>query len=347
MTAIIEDYEASPGNSGLAQTAPLADSGSSDPIPTLVIGDVHGHLDRLEALLKQEGLLDRCPDCDGSGIWDASLFTHDLATESGMIDCPACHGDGWRRTDKRAEVVLLGDVGHFGYDGSTTGDLLTWRFASTWADVILWGNHDRAAYSGAHQFNGYEPPVMETRHVIGSARAEGKVKLAHVAHNFLLTHAGLSSAFQWQQVDDPEVKTDPEKFAAWINEAEDPDWPFVVKAYADLEVDDRSKVAVRDAIGRRRGGMSSYSGILWRDITEGLYAPFRQVFGHSADHEEHKVRYCHGKTQTRDYQHFMRATRGAAPSYCIDIGGKGARPGDQCLAGIWLPSEEVVTVRFD
>lgn len=342
MTATIEDYATSPGSSGCTETELSEESGSNDPIPTLVIGDVHGNLDRLEALLKQEGLLDRCPDCDGSGQWDLDLMfgNHD----NSMTDCPACHGDGWRRTDKPAEVVLLGDIGHFGYGGSPTGDMLTWRFASRWADVILWGNHDRAAYDASHVFTGYEPPAMETRHIIASARAEGKVRLAHVAHNFLLTHAGLSAAFQWQQVDDETIKSDPVKFAAWINTAEDPDWPldFIEHATADH----RSKIAVRDAIGRRRGGMSPHSGILWRDITEGLYAPFRQVFGHSAD-PEHQVRYCRGKLQTRDKGHFFRTTKGEPASYCVDIGGKNGRPGNSCLAGIWLPSEEIVTVRFD
>jgi hypothetical protein len=334
MTATIENYATSPGSSGCTETELSEESGSNDPIPTLVIGDVHGNLDRLEALLKQEGLLDRCEWCDGSG--DSWTGENEF--------CAFCDGDGWRRTDKPAEVVLLGDVGHFGHGGSPTGDMLTWRFASRWADVILWGNHDRAAYDTRHIFTGYESPAIETRHVIASARAEGKVRLAHVAHNFLLTHAGLSAAFQWQQVDDEAIKSDPVKFAAWINTAEDPDWPldFIEHATADH----RSKIAVRDAIGRRRGGMSPHSGILWRDITEGLYEPFRQVFGHSAD-PEHQIRYCHDKLQTRDKGHFFRASKGRPASYCVDIGGKGTRPGDKCLAGIWLPDERIVTIRFD
>jgi len=74
---------------------------------------------------------------------------------------------------------------------------------------------------------------------------------------------------------------------------------------------------VIDAIGVRRGGHSLAGGILWRDAIEPL-APIPQVFGHTR----------HAKvTQYGD-------------SWCVDIGEKDG----EALAGIWLPSLEIVEV---
>lgn len=290
---------------------------------TLILGDLHGHLDRFEALLRQEGLLDRCEVCDGTG--EKNPDTKDLDF------CENCHGDGWARTDKPADVVLVGDVGHFGADGSLSGDTMTWSFATKWADVILWGNHDRAVVDDAHIFGGYVNPTREIIHLMQVARSQGKLKLAHACHDFLITHAGLHASFASQNVPVITIKQNPYRFANWINRAENPD--------AEVSYD---QVSVRDAISHNRGGTASAGGILWRDIDEKLFVGFRQVFGHSSD-RQHKVRVCwrDGYKRVEEGYFFDHED-----SYCIDIGGKGNRPGDNCLAGLWLPQEKVVTVRL-
>lgn len=303
-------------------------------LPTLVIGDVHGHLDRLEALLKQEGLLDRCDHCDGSGLVyepapDDFAHEYEMGKE---IDCANCEGDGWCRTNKPAEIVMLGDIGHFGVDGSPTGDMLTWRAARAWADVILWGNHDRAIVAPQHAFGGYSGYDPTVKHIVARARAEGKLKLAHSSHGFLFTHAGLALAFRENNGVPEETKTDPTAFADWINLVEDED---------HLTPEVKVQIGVRDAISYRRGGMSGTGGILWRDVNEKLYDGYRQVFGHSADHEEHRVRFC---TANQHSRYLDSLPVGEPISYCVDVGGKGGRPGDECLAGIWLPNEEIVRV---
>lgn len=287
---------------------------------TLVIGDLHGHLDRFEALLRQEGLLKRCTGCDGNGQVYASQG-------GGWFECELCDGDGWRRAGRdKVEIVLVGDIGHFGADGSPTGDMLTYRAAILWTDVRLWGNHDRAVVDGGHEFNGYLPPMPETRHYVAMAN----LKLAHAAHGFLITHAGLHAAFKSQPNVPPEVKTDPAVFADWIN------------AVSDMNAEPTvAQFAVRDAIGRYRGGGANGSGILWRDIDEKLYDGFRQVFGHSAS-REHIVRYAHRNWYTG--KPFVAQKAPEDTSYCIDVGGKGAMPGDRCLAGIYLPEEKIVRV---
>lgn len=286
---------------------------------TLVIGDLHGHLDRFEALLRQESLLERCTGCEGNGQIYASQG-------GGWIECEPCGGDGWRRVRRdEVEVVLAGDIGHFGVDGSPTGDMLTYRAANLWADVRLWGNHDRAVVDGAHEFSGYLRPIPETRHYMAMA----DLKLAYAARGFLITHAGLHAAFQHQRVP-PEVKTDPAVFADWINAVSDMNTEATV-----------AQSAVRDAIGAYRGGGANGGGILWRDIDEKLYDGFRQVFGHSPS-REHIVRYAHRNWYTG--KPFVAQAAPEDTSYCIDIGGKGTNPGDRCLAGIYLPSEKIVRI---
>jgi hypothetical protein len=101
-----DSQDLSLGSYGSVEPTPQPVSESSAAVPVLAIGDIHGHLDRFEALLKQEGLLDRCDGCSGFGT---SLGLDEIEQE-----CNKCDGDGWARTDKPATVVLLGDVGHFG-----------------------------------------------------------------------------------------------------------------------------------------------------------------------------------------------------------------------------------------
>jgi hypothetical protein len=333
LTKLIEDYDLSHGRSGFEAPSLQAVSESNEERRALVIGDLHGHLDRFEALLKQEGLLDRCDHCEGTGdIYEnCGSYQCEYECKHSPFDCLNCDGEGWARTREPVDVILVGDVGHFGDGGSPTGDLLTWKAALRWADVILWGNHDRAYVEAWHQFRGYYWPGPEIGHVIGEARAYEKVKLAHASHGFLITHAGLHAAFGKQSVDD-EIKKDPYKFANWINEIEDPN-----------AAGTKEQIAVRDAISLRRGGRSNAGGILWRDIEEKLYTGFRQVFGHSADHIERKVRFCWSNGNTRNLWSIPRAQIDKL-SYCVDVGGKGNLPSDHCLAGVYLPDETVVRV---
>lgn len=246
---------------------------------TLVIGDCHGHTDRLEALLRQEGILQDCPD-------------------SGVI-----------RTNHDVEVVQLGDIGHYGGD-TQARDRSIWTMALKWVDTILWGNHDRAVIDGRHFFMGYQKPFPETVEAIDAATKSGKLRLAHAAHGFLLTHAGLHAKYKYNRAPHGDALA----IASWLN------------ALDGADSQDEDFLAIRDAISYTRGGRSSHGGILWRDCSESLYKPVRQVFGHSS------------KDKVRTYQ-----TGKTGDSFCVDVG-------DQfngCLAAIWLPDETVVEVKLD
>lgn len=238
-------------------------------VPVLVIGDCHGHLDRLKALLEQEGCAER---------------------------------------SQAYKTVQVGDLGHFG--NSQAKDAAIYDYAREHIDIVLWGNHDRAALWPGHAFNGYEPPFAETKDAMKQLMHQGRYRLAYAAHDFLLTHAGLHAAFRHQHVD-PAIKNYVHNFVAWVrrcDEEQDPPESFK---------------GVRDAISVTRGGYSRAGGILWRDASEKLYDSFRQVFGHSS------------KNDVRKY-HAMDGW-----SYCVDIG----TPTNGRLAGIWLPEERVVEVR--
>lgn len=240
--------------------------------PVLVIGDVHGHVERLSALLEQERVKDR--------------------------DC---------------RVVQLGDLGHFGRE-TRAADLMAWNLAYEGAiDYVLWGNHDRAVLDRYHEFGGFSAPGPEPLHIMKTMEAQGRLLIALDAHGWLLTHAGLHAAVRsaWKCPADVDL-TSAASLAGWLNR---------------LQFDSEHRHDVIDAISGRRGGWSAAGGVLWRDIDEKLYTGVPQIFGHSADHR--------------------RRTRGEKDKwYCLDIGGKGGPddPEADCLAGIWLPSQEIVRV---
>jgi hypothetical protein len=246
---------------------------------TLCVGDTHGHLDRLEALLKQEGLLDDCPD-------------------SGVI-----------RVNRDVEVVSLGDLGHYGRD-TQARDHTIWEYAAPWLDVILWGNHDRAVIDGRHFFMGYQKPFPETVEAINAASKSKQLRLAHEAHGFLLTHAGLHASYAHNEA----PHGDAASIACWLN------------ALDGADSQDQDFLAIRDAISVSRGGRSTNGGILWRDASESLYKPVRQVFGHSS------------KEKVRTYQ-----TGKTGDSFCVDTGNQV----NGKLNAIWLPSEEIVEVKLE
>lgn len=277
---------------------------------TFVIGDVHGHLDRLEALLKKAGLLDRCEACNGSGIDIVQSSRGPLETDA--IDCYRCHGDGWARRYGEVTVVQLGDLGHFGQTGSPTADMLCYRFGQHWLDIVLWGNHDRAVVDSSHTFMGYFPPDPATKNIMTQMRHDGQLRVAHAVEGYLLTHAGLHAAFKHQKIDLD--KENPYEIAEWLNLE---DAKFLDSVGADPQT-----IAIVGAIGRRRGGRAVAGGILWRDAGESLYDAFPQVFGHSAGD---KVR--HYQSSKHD-------------GWCIDIGSSD----NGRLAGMWLPSREVVEI---
>ncbi len=183
--------------------------------------------------------------------------------------------------------------------------------APAWLDVILWGNHDRACIDSRHEFGGYVKPFPETLDAMKACREE-KIWLAYQAHGFLLTHAGLHASYKYNKAPQESAAAT----AEWLNAREDED------------SQDKDFLTIRDAISYTRGGRSTNGGILWRDASESLHKPYRQVFGHSAKDE----------SATRTYQ-----SKEAGDSYCIDVGNQY----NGRLKGIWLPECRVVEIKLE
>jgi hypothetical protein len=174
-----------------------------------VIGDVHGHIDRLRSLTEKAGVV-----VDGKKADD--VF-----------------------------VVQLGDLGHFGAD-RMDNDHACYEFALNHIDVVLWGNHDRAAIDAAHRFVGFVPPHRDTAKIMSQMTRAGRIALwIPNLYGYLLTHAGLHPAFVLDQ--------------PWRNPHND---------------------AV-NTIGKSRGGNEPHGGILWRDHSEALDETRPQIYGHT------------------------------------------------------------------
>lgn len=126
---------------------------------TFIIGDIHGHVQRLAELLDKAKVTEEPTDVvllGDVGHYDADTKEQDLKT--------------WKF------VHMLNDVLHKQGGGIT----------------VLWGNHDYANVSpNKHAFRGHvqaEPEVMEI-----IRRMEPKFAVER--HGYLLTHAGLAPRF--------------------------------------------------------------------------------------------------------------------------------------------------------
>ncbi len=226
-------------------------------------------------------------------------------------------------TRLRPEVMVLqlGDLGHFArYRMGTQlmtpeDDAECFRLLEIGIlDQMLWGNHERPMMRHLRReqiFGGYVAPDLAFIEKIEAWRQNGKITLAFANGDWLFTHAGLHAA--WGQCHD---LTDASAIAEALNNHDR--WLF-----DHYEADEKRGLDVSafvDTIGVDRGGYNDWGGILWRDAEEALFEAenLRQVFGHTASREVQK-----------------------GHSYCLDISK------NDSIAGLWLPSEEILTVSLD
>jgi hypothetical protein len=235
---------------------------------TFVIGDSHGHLDRLEALLLQENILVDCGVCDATG------------DNENLDPCEFCDGVGVvRNYEDGVRVVHIGDLMHGGYDTSY-GDQECYRYAYKfhWIDDLVWGNHERGLVDERHAFGGMAKRLAgPTIQLMNAMERDGRTYFATTAHGFLLTHAGLGAYWDGHEL----VMDSPEVAASALNElANDPDHSY----------------GVIHAVSYRRGGSGDAGGILWRDDNEPISGKFNQVYGHTADRDGlHRTHETNGK----------------------------------------------------
>lgn len=292
---------------------------------TFVIGDVHGHFDRLEALLLQEGIIGRCSTCQGRGDTYHLGAEPDGSTDEVVI-CEICDGDGLRRIDHDTFVVQLGDLAHLGgATGSPTGDQICYLYADRWLDLVLWGNHERALVDWQHGFSGYEYPGIHIEKKIEYLRKIGKMKVAAAAHGYLIVHAGVSSAFSNIAFD----QGDAYNFAAHLNDLGDRklDWLkdnpprfSEIKNGQNLRVE-AAQFSIIDDISFLRAGPAADGGVLWFDWDREPHldgVPFKFICGHTAQYQD-------GEPKEDEYGNWN-----------IDIGGKY----EARLCGLWLEDDK-------
>ncbi|CAM6003642.1 unnamed protein product [Sphagnum balticum] len=243
-------------------------------------------------------------------------LSNKLLYKVGLID------DDGNRLRPEVKVIQLGDLGHnaryhMGSQLITPEDdekcykLLEDKII----DIMLWGNHDRPMMRHLHRdeiFGGYVSPSLDLINRIESLRLQGKIVLAYAANEFLLTHAGLHS--DWGNIS---TSTDPKDIANTLNEYDYFKFDGIGSYLNPVK-------QFIDTIGNVRGGYDPFGGIIWRDNNyEGLWDGVRQIYGHTA------------------YETPQAQPSKFGDSYCIDVS-KADR-----VAGIWLPSEEIVTVGND
>lgn len=309
--------------------------------PTLVIGDVHGHYDRLEALLVQEGILGRCPVCDGTGDTPPMKFTpvEELGKVQGgytfQLDrlCGNCDGEGIARINHDVQVVQLGDLGHWGgATGSPSGDKLCYQHADQFFDIVLWGNHDRALVDSAHIFGGYQHPG-EVKALVDQLYGSGKLRMAVAAHGYLIVHAGVHLGFKHIA----DRFRDAPLFAEYLNSLDQqklallrlgqPKYRLSGREPIYANRDEAKKFKVIDNIGWSRGGRATEGGVLWMDWRQEKHLrgePFKYICGHTADRD--------GLIRNDEYGNWN-----------IDIGGKT----EARLGGVWLDGGEPRPVKIE
>lgn len=127
-----------------------------------VIGDVHGHVDRLIALLEKAGIIS------------------------------SASAPGFSMDPDRPEIIQLGDLGHFGFE-TQDGDIACYHLAAEMGFTVLWGNHDYATKGDPYMgFRGYYP---NTDRALRELIAAVNPQFAAARHGHLLTHAGLHPLF--------------------------------------------------------------------------------------------------------------------------------------------------------
>ena len=211
------------------------------------------------------------------------------------------------RVKNGVEVIQLGDLGDFRKSSFPSDKQCYEALRNGWIDYLLWGNHDRAVRDERHAFSGFYRPSAMISHMMRMLEIDKRLKMAMAIHGYLLTHAGLHPQFDNAVVPEGLNKYDPYDVADYLNQ--DPE------KFARVDLDE-----FINNIGRTRGGMSFWGGILWRDNRdEPLYHEFPQVFGHTSSDGI----MVDGK------------------SYCVDTSKSGK------VSAIWLPDKKIVSVSND
>src|SRR5579884_1737568 len=207
---------------------------------TLVVGDVHSDTANLLRLLETAG---------------AATTTYDTSGTPSIERTP-----GWN-------LICVGDLIHGGSDREA--DLECLEVGLEVFDTICIGNHELPLMfpdAGFPRWSGMVRPLTKTLHLLETAFVEEKYVAATHVDDWLITHAGLSSRYDYFVYDcgnTAEMVAELLRHEFWLRSS-GPAKP----------------VAVFDDVGRARGGRAECGGIFWCDWNE-LESNIPQVVGHT------------------------------------------------------------------
>jgi hypothetical protein len=176
--------------------------------------------------------------------------------------------DADRRRQDGFWVVQLGDLLHMGHR-QMVRDRDTALLADGVVDVQLVGNHElwHAYGLDAGFFHGIDPDVYpETREALRRWIDRGQLLAACDIDGWLISHAGVHSCYA------SGLARDAASAAEQINER------------FRRRLSSRKAVALFDAVGYSRGGVSEHGGIFWEDfklLARDATNPWRQIVGHT------------------------------------------------------------------
>lgn len=180
------------------------------------------------------------------------------------------------------EHVILGDLMDSRDYGVTLDDELEClELVLSSNAVLIWGNHD-LAYTDRPCWEPYAR-FKDTYARISKLIIpyQNRFKAAHVAENWLCTHAGISTKLAKYLPDMPLDNGDLQMIAAWINEEFQRQWSVPGKNVGEQQY---YGVGPLFTIHWSRGGDDQYGGIFWYDPQRELAKPdprVRQLFGHT------------------------------------------------------------------
>jgi hypothetical protein len=205
-----------------------------------------------------------------------------LLLEVGAINEDGSRNDGFF-------IVQLGDLIHGGHD-VTAADAETLHLARTYIDLCLIGNHELpfitplpTAFVGMHRERGraYHPVAQRA---LNTAMREGFFHAAAAVDGWLITHAGLVSAYLH---DDESANAD-------LRAASELPLPERANAFADAlnqhflnRLSTHERDLVVDGVSPYRGGGAAHGSIFWADLNEVLASAFEfanpvpQIVGHT------------------------------------------------------------------
>lgn len=256
------------------------------------------------------------PDIHGN--WKLALS---LLEQEGLIEITE---DGkYLRLLPEVDVVQLGDLCNC-VAGSINDDMGATVIVGPIINRMLVGNHEHP-YFGGPPFDGFAH-YAELKEAILKLNDRGLIQAAHEVDGILLTHAGMTR--DADSITDWKIPSNKAREAA--------------NGLNYMWTDRRDyRHAMFSAIGKKRGGIHPYGGVLWSDWSEPKCTLFPQIVGHTVGKTWRYEEVLNGAPNFNLTLPTESTASVPAQTLCIDIGaGKKSKE----ILGCWITDGEVKIV---